>query len=103
MSLPTASAPLINLVLGSRNRKKCGEMADLIAPPWERRPWMERVAIGSLDAYPGADHHNGDLQRDKEAEQHRYRGCQGVAPPCRRITFPRPQQHDQHQRRNRRQ
>ncbi|APW62824.1 RdgB/HAM1 family non-canonical purine NTP pyrophosphatase [Paludisphaera borealis] len=56
MSAPTASspasAPLIRLVLGSRNRKKCGEMADLIAPPWERRPWMDRIEIGSLDAYP---------------------------------------------------
>lgn len=50
----TSPACLINLVLGSRNRKKCGEMADLIAPPWERRPWMDRVAIGSLDAYPDA-------------------------------------------------
>jgi XTP/dITP diphosphohydrolase len=52
MSASTTSAPLIHLVLGSRNRKKCGEMADLIAPPWERRPWMDRVVIGSLDAYP---------------------------------------------------
>ena len=54
MSQSTASTPLIDLVLGSRNRKKCGEMADLIAPPWERRPWMDRVAIGSLDSYPDA-------------------------------------------------
>jgi XTP/dITP diphosphohydrolase len=52
MSLSTPSAPLIRLILGSRNRKKCREMADLIAPPWERRPWMDRVEIGSLDAYP---------------------------------------------------
>ena len=50
----TSSDRLINLVLGSRNRKKCGEMAELIAPPWERRPWMDRLAIGSLDAFPDA-------------------------------------------------
>jgi len=50
----TSSAYLIDLVLGSRNRKKCGEMADLIAPPWDRRPWMDRLAIGSLDARPEA-------------------------------------------------
>lgn len=50
----TPSSRSIDLVLGSRNRKKCGEMADLIAPPWERRPWMDRVAIGSLDAFPDA-------------------------------------------------
>ena len=52
MSLSPPSAPLIRLILGSRNRKKCREMADLIAPPWERRLWMDRVEIGSLDAYP---------------------------------------------------
>ncbi len=51
-STSTESTPLIRLVLGSRNRKKCREMADLIAPPWEPRPWMKRLAIESIDAYP---------------------------------------------------
>ncbi|WP_165065596.1 RdgB/HAM1 family non-canonical purine NTP pyrophosphatase [Paludisphaera rhizosphaerae] len=42
----------IRLVLGSRNRKKCQEMAELIAPPWERRPWMDLIAVESIAAYP---------------------------------------------------
>lgn len=42
----------IRLVLGSRNVKKCREMAELIAPPWERRPWMDLVEIESIAAYP---------------------------------------------------
>jgi len=48
----TNPPPLLCLVLGSRNPKKCREMVELIAPPWERRPWMDRVAIESLDAHP---------------------------------------------------
>lgn len=44
--------PGIRLILGSRNRKKCQEMAELIAPPWEHRPWMDRVAVESIAAYP---------------------------------------------------
>lgn len=51
-SSPTVSQPLIHLVLGSRNLKKCREMAELIAPPWERRAWMDRVAIESLAEHP---------------------------------------------------
>jgi XTP/dITP diphosphohydrolase len=47
-----SDSPPIRLVLGSRNVKKCREMADLIAPPWERRPWMDRVAVESIAAYP---------------------------------------------------
>lgn len=48
MSDPTP----IRLVLGSRNVKKCREMAELIAPPWERRPWMDRLTIESIAAHP---------------------------------------------------
>ncbi len=48
MSQPTP----IRLVLGSRNVKKCREMAELIAPPWERRPWMDLVTIESIAAHP---------------------------------------------------
>lgn len=47
-----SASPPIRLVLGSRNVKKCREMADLIAPPWERRPWMDRVVVESIAAYP---------------------------------------------------
>jgi len=46
------NSPPIHLVLGSRNAKKCREMAELIAPPWERRPWMDRIGIESIAAYP---------------------------------------------------
>lgn len=46
--------PLLRLILGSRNLKKCGEMAELIAPAWERRPWMDLVAIDSLKSHPEA-------------------------------------------------
>jgi XTP/dITP diphosphohydrolase len=38
----------IPLVLGSRNRKKCIEMAELIVPPWEPHPRLARLAIRSL-------------------------------------------------------
>ena len=34
--------PLV-LVIGSRNRKKCKEMAELIAPPWELPGWAGRL------------------------------------------------------------
>ncbi len=47
-------SPPIRLVLGSRNAKKCREMAELIAPPWERRPWMDLTAIESIAAFPDA-------------------------------------------------
>jgi XTP/dITP diphosphohydrolase len=44
----------IELVLGSRNRKKCKEMAELIAPPWEPSRSFERLLIRSVDDFPGA-------------------------------------------------
>jgi XTP/dITP diphosphohydrolase len=44
----------LHLVLGSRNRKKCGEMAELIRPPWEPSRWLDRLEIGSLDEFLGA-------------------------------------------------
>lgn len=46
--------PSIILVLGSRNRKKCREMAELIAPPWEPDPRLARLDIRSVDDFPGA-------------------------------------------------
>ncbi|QEH37427.1 Non-canonical purine NTP pyrophosphatase [Aquisphaera giovannonii] len=42
------------LVLGSRNRKKCAEMADLIRPAWEAAGALGRLDIRSLDGYPQA-------------------------------------------------
>ena len=42
------------LVLGSRNRKKCQEMAELIAPSWEQPSWSGRLEIRSLDDFPDA-------------------------------------------------
>jgi len=49
----SASQPIV-LVLGSRNRKKCGEMAELIAPPWETSPALARLVIRSVDDFSGA-------------------------------------------------
>jgi XTP/dITP diphosphohydrolase len=44
----------IVIVLGSRNRKKCGEMAELIAPAWEPSRPLERLEIRSLDDFAAA-------------------------------------------------
>jgi XTP/dITP diphosphohydrolase len=38
----------IPLVLGTRNAKKGLELAELIAPPWERNPRLARLAIRTL-------------------------------------------------------
>jgi XTP/dITP diphosphohydrolase len=38
----------ITLVLGSRNRKKLVELAQLIAPPWEDNPRLGRLTLRSL-------------------------------------------------------
>ena len=42
----------IPLVLGTRNRKKGLELAQLIAPPWEPNPRLARLETRSLDDYP---------------------------------------------------
>jgi XTP/dITP diphosphohydrolase len=44
----------IPLALGTRNRKKGLELAQLIAPPWEPNPRLERLAVRTLDEFPGA-------------------------------------------------
>ena len=49
---PLQPAGKIVLVIGSRNRKKCREMAELIAPPWEPSSRLERFEVRSLDDYP---------------------------------------------------
>ncbi len=46
--------PSILLVLGTRNPKKCREMAELIAPPWEPNPRLARLAIRSAGEFPEA-------------------------------------------------
>jgi XTP/dITP diphosphohydrolase len=50
----TGSPPRIVLILGSRNRHKCREMAELIAPPWEPSPWFDRLDIRSVDDFQAA-------------------------------------------------
>ena len=47
MSGRRSDGPSIPLVLGSRNRKKCREMAELISPPWEPDAWLSRLEIRS--------------------------------------------------------
>ena len=42
----------IPLVLGTRNRKKGLEMAQLIAPPWETNVRLARLDVRALDEYP---------------------------------------------------
>ncbi|GAC1472179.1 MAG: RdgB/HAM1 family non-canonical purine NTP pyrophosphatase [Isosphaeraceae bacterium] len=37
------------LVLGTRNKKKGQELAELIAPPWEPHPRLQRLTVRSLD------------------------------------------------------
>lgn len=44
----------IPLVLGTRNARKCREMAELIAPPWEPNPRLARLAIRSVGEFPEA-------------------------------------------------
>jgi XTP/dITP diphosphohydrolase len=53
MEQTTLSSP-IPLVLGTRNGKKCREMAELIAPPWEPNPRLGRLSIRSVAEFPGA-------------------------------------------------
>jgi XTP/dITP diphosphohydrolase len=81
MTEPRSGANSILLVLGSRNRKKCREMAELIAPPWEPNEWLSRLDIRSIDEFPGvpevvedADTFAGNA-RKKAAEQARALGC----------------------------
>lgn len=44
----------ITLVLGTRNLKKCHEMAVLIAPPWEPNPRLARLSIRPASEFPAA-------------------------------------------------
>jgi XTP/dITP diphosphohydrolase len=53
ISTDSASRSIV-LVLGSRNRKKCKEMAELISPPWEPSRWLERLQVSSVDDFGAA-------------------------------------------------
>jgi XTP/dITP diphosphohydrolase len=53
VSSDSASRSIV-LVLGSRNRKKCNEMAELIAPRWEASRSLERLSIRSVDDFGAA-------------------------------------------------
>jgi len=44
----------IPLIIGSRNHKKCREMAELIAPPWEHNPRLGRLDVQSVDLFSNA-------------------------------------------------
>jgi XTP/dITP diphosphohydrolase len=48
------SDALIELVLGTRNRKKGQEMIELLRPPWEPDPALDRLHIVTLDQHPEA-------------------------------------------------
>jgi XTP/dITP diphosphohydrolase len=50
---PPPSTPIV-LVLGTRNRKKGLELAQLVAPPWEPNPRLARLEIHTLDDFPTA-------------------------------------------------
>jgi XTP/dITP diphosphohydrolase len=63
MVQPRSESTSIVLVLGSRNRKKCREMADLIAPPWEPASALARLEIRSPDDLSGAP----DVEEDADS------------------------------------
>jgi XTP/dITP diphosphohydrolase len=44
----------IDLILGTRNRKKGRELAQLLVPPGESHPRLDRLAIRALDEFPRA-------------------------------------------------
>src|SRR5262245_13719673 len=54
MSDHASASHSIVLVLASRNRKKCREMAELIVPPWEGNPRLLRLDVRTLDEFPQA-------------------------------------------------
>jgi XTP/dITP diphosphohydrolase len=54
MALSGSESPSIVIVLGSRNRKKCREMAELLAPPWETSRALARLDVRSIDDFPNS-------------------------------------------------
>ncbi|ADV63980.1 non-canonical purine NTP pyrophosphatase, rdgB/HAM1 family [Isosphaera pallida ATCC 43644] len=47
--MASVSVPRRELVLGTRNLKKRGEMVQLLCPPWEDHPRLSRLVILTLD------------------------------------------------------
>ena len=81
MTRSATGTPSIVLVLGSRNRKKCREMGELIAPAWEPNQALSRLNIRSVDDFAGAPDVVEDADtfagnaRKKAAELARAVGC----------------------------
>jgi XTP/dITP diphosphohydrolase len=63
MAQPRSAPASIVLVVGSRNPKKCREMAVLIAPPWEQSAALARLGIRSLADFPDAP----DVEEDADS------------------------------------
>ncbi len=78
MTTPPTAIPLI---LGTRNRKKGVELAQLIAPPWEPNPRLARLAVRTLAEFPDAPEVVEDAHtfpgnaRKKAGETARALGC----------------------------
>jgi XTP/dITP diphosphohydrolase len=54
MALTDTTSQSIVLVLGSRNRKKVREMAELLVPAWEPSRVLARLDVRSIDEFAGA-------------------------------------------------
>jgi XTP/dITP diphosphohydrolase len=54
MARSATESSKIVLVLGTRNRHKCREMAELLAPPWEPSRWLARLEVRSVDDFAAA-------------------------------------------------
>jgi XTP/dITP diphosphohydrolase len=50
--MPNPHHDAITLILGTRNRKKGRELAELIRPAWEPSPRFSRLSIQTLDDFP---------------------------------------------------
>lgn len=53
-NVESSQVRLIPIVLGTKNRKKGLELAELIAPPWEPNPRLARIEVHTLDEFPTA-------------------------------------------------
>jgi XTP/dITP diphosphohydrolase len=50
--MPNPHLDAITLILGTRNRTKGRELAELIRPAWEPNPRLSRLSIQTLDEFP---------------------------------------------------
>jgi XTP/dITP diphosphohydrolase len=80
----SSSRPIV-IILGSRNRKKCREMAELLVPPWEPSPEWARLDLRTLDDFADAPEVVEDADsfagnaRKKASEMARATACWVVA------------------------